>query len=165
MLLDSVRALGSGGSVTEDFRDEIARLAETARDEIRTRDEKAAKRERKRRVHPAIWIGIVLICLELASLGLLTYLQRREIKTYRAQPNRLLTQNDCRGEMYRTYRALVTFRQQTGKMPKDLVELVGKGLLPRAPIDPATKKPLVYSSDGTRFTLHCPDTATGPSSR
>jgi type VI protein secretion system component VasF len=156
-------ALAAEDPVTDDFRREIAELAKTARDEIRQQQEEtAARKERKRKVHPVILVGLVLLLFEVVSLAVLAYMHRSEISAYtHAKQSKLISQDDCRAALYRTYRALVVYKKDNGRFPNELADLVSKNLLDRIPVDPASKLPLVYGSTGERFKLTCPKD-TGP---
>ena len=103
----------------------------------------------------AVWIGIALICVEVISLGVLQTTQSRQLSSRRPQPNPLLHRNDCRGEIYRTYRKIVAYMEDHDRQPPDtLQDLVGRySDIP--PADPVTGKPLVYAKQGAKLVLRC----------
>jgi hypothetical protein len=66
----------------------------------------------------------------------------------------MVRHNDCRAELYRTYRGIVEYARENGTPPRSLEELVGK-YTSRLPTNPATGAPLAYSTDGKGFRLRC----------
>src|SRR5687767_7662916 len=140
--------------MSADLRDEIGRLADQARRDS-TREGPPPKPATERRSSTLVKVGLALAMVELVSLGLLYSLQRREITTRNPQPNPLMSRNDCRGAVYRTYRSILAYRRDHDRPPASLQEMVGM-YVDQVPLDPESGKALIYTSNGTGFTLRCP---------
>lgn len=137
-----------------DVGDRASRLLGEALDEM----EAGAAEDLSRPTRPfsiAIWIGAALIVVELLSLGVLYGSRRVEITERIPELNRLLVRNDCRGEIYRTYRKIAAYADDHGGRPPDsLAELVGP-YSAVVPADPVTSRPLFYAKEGARLVLRC----------
>lgn len=137
------------------FQKEIDRLANGASAEIL----KAAPRvtsPSRRRFSLLVRTGVGLILAEVVLLLVqfrISQHQAPTIGTPLASP--LIAGNDCRAELYTTYRGIVRYERANGRPPLALGELVGR-YLDRLPADPKTGQSLVYASDGLRFSLRCP---------
>lgn len=140
-----------------DFQKEIDRLAVGAVAEIKKAGPVPKPRFR-RRFSILVWTGVVLIFAEAVLLLFQIRVSQQQAAVGTPLLSHLIYGNDCRAVMYATYRGIVRYERENGKPPKALDELLGK-YLDRLPADPATGRSLVYSSDGMRFSLGCPENA------
>ena len=145
-------------SMQADFQKEIDRLADGAFAEIKKAGP-APKPRFRRRFSFLVWTGVVLIFAEAVLLLFQIRVAQQQAAVGTPLLSHLIYGNDCRSVMYATYRGIVRYERENGKPPKALGELLGK-YLDRLPADPETGRSLVYSSDGMRFSLSCPENTT-----
>lgn len=137
------------------FQEEIDRLAVGASAEFKKAAPGAGSRSR-RRFSALVWTGVGLILAEVALFLVQVRVSHRQAPAPGTPiASLMIAGNDCRAELYTTYRGIVRYERANGRPPKALGELVG-GYLDRLPADPKTGQGLVYASDGLRFSLLCP---------
>jgi hypothetical protein len=145
-----------GGPTKPEFREAIGRLAEQAQDEDRRAWHEAHRP--RRRLSYFIRTGIVLILLEGILFLYLHATKQHEAAVSPAATRQILPPNSCARTLHRTYWQIVAYARESGHPPVSLDELVGK-YVEKLPVDPASGKPLLYSTDGTQFDVRCPGAA------
>jgi hypothetical protein len=154
----SARASGHqappGGPLPRDFNDVIGRLAVQAEEEERAAEE-ARRRAARKPFSRFVIAGVTLIAIELGVLWV--YRMHQSRIAVRAAPTvrNLPPENSCGAVAYRTYWQVVKFLKDTQHPPAKLDDLIPR-YLDQIPVDPITRKPLEYSTDGKGFDLHCP---------
>ncbi|HSD10399.1 MAG TPA: hypothetical protein VLF14_05425 [Candidatus Binatia bacterium] len=145
-----------GDPLHPDFSHAIHRLVRQARREDLRAEEELRKRGERSRIYKFIRVGVVLIVLQAALLGYLYVRQNDVVK----DPARVAQAppKTCNAAINRAYWKVVAYLADHGRPPPKLEDLVGS-YVERLPIDPVTGKPLVYSTDGERFTIRCADSA------
>ncbi len=143
-----------GGPLPREFRETISELARQAREEDRRSEQETRKLAQHRPISPIIKLGLVLLVVELVSMGILYSQQHRQITMKLPPPDRIHSRNDCTGVTYRTYWKIVAYIKDNNHPPARLDDLVPK-YLDKVPFDPTTGKPLEYSVNGARFNVHC----------
>jgi len=140
-----------GGPFSPDFHDAIHELAQQARDEDLRAAADLRKRTSHRPIQKFIRLGMVLIALQ-AVVFVYLYSQSNRRIVAPVVTRSLFPKNNCSAVLYRTYWKVVAYFREQGHPPANLSDLV----LEQPPFDPITGKPLVYRTDGERFTLQCP---------
>jgi hypothetical protein len=139
-----------------DFCREIERLAEGAVVEAR-KGVGPVRRRPRRRISILIGAGALLALAEVALLIVqLRISHQQRTATGSRSMSRPVSVGDCRSVLYDTYRGVVAYMHDQGHPPGTLSELIGK-YAERLPSDPRTRQSLLYSSDGRRFSLRCPE--------
>jgi len=140
-----------GDPLHPDFSNAIHRLARHARREDLRAEEELRKRSQRRPIQKFIRIGLVLIALQGALFAYLYAHNKGVAKSESAPPAPPKT---CNAAVNRAYWKVVAYVADHGHPPQKLENLVGS-YVEQVPFDPVTGKPLVYSTDGERFTIHC----------
>ena len=143
-----------GGAPRQEFRDAIDLLAKEAGEQDRLAAEEARRRLARRPISRFIRVGAALVVLELVLLGVM-YGRRHQQVTATARPNSPVFADDCAAVAYKTYWKIAAYIRDQGRAPTTLNDLVGK-YVEKLPTDPKSGKPLAYSTDGSRFDVHCP---------
>jgi hypothetical protein len=140
-----------GDPLHRDFSHAIHRLARHARREDLRAEEELRKRSERRPIQVFIRVGLVLIALQGA---LFAYLYARQKPVARSESVPLAPPKTCNAAINRAYWKVVAYIADHGHPPQKLEDLVGS-YIEQPPFDPVTGKPLVYSTDGDRFTVRC----------
>jgi len=141
-----------GGPPNSEFRDAIQDLAKQAREDDKRADDEMRRRFSAKPISRFIRVGFALIVVQLAVYVYLT--ATREVPH---PPKAEVTEKpakDCSTVARRTSWKIVAYLNDVGHPPETLEVMLGK-YLHKLPTDPVTGKPLVYSTDGKRFDLHC----------
>ena len=141
-------------AMSDDFREQIEYLADQAGEErARIADESRPARLRSP-LRKFLIFGAVVAALEVLLLVYQSSVETKELSTHYA-PNPLLTQQDCVGERYRVSRAILAYMHANQTSPPSLDALVPQ-YLPKLPVDPITKLPLIYKKLKRGSQLDCP---------
>jgi hypothetical protein len=141
-------------AVNDDFREEIEYLADRAGEERARIADEARPSPLRRPLRKFVIFGAVIAVLEVLLLVYQSSVETQELSTHYA-PNPLLTQQDCVGERYRVSRAILAYMQANQTAPPSLDALVPE-YLPKTPVDPITKLPLIYKKLKRGSQLDCP---------
>lgn len=138
--------------MSDDFRAQIQYLEGQAAQQRPTFEEPPKKRPS--RLKAIVGVGLVLVVLELLFL---VFQSREHEQTRRTSDvrNPLSRLTDCRGVAYHTYTKIVAYLGEHGTPPASLGDLLGTHL-DELPLDPVSKQPLIYETDGKGFDLRCP---------
>ncbi len=146
------------------FSNAIQRLARHARREDLRAEEELRKRSARRPIQKFIRVGLILIALQGA---LFAYLYARHKPVAKSESVPQAPPKTCKAAINRAYWKVVAYLADHGHPPEKLENLVGT-YVEQLPFDPVTGKPLVYSTDGDRFTIRCagaPPVTGSPSGR
>ena len=137
------------------FSNAIHRLARQARQEDLRAEEELRKRGERRPFQKFIRVGLVLIALQGA---LFAYLYARQTHVVTPASVAAAPPKTCNAAINRAYWKVVAYLADHGHPPQKLEDLVGS-YVEQLPFNPVTGTPLVYSTDGDRFTIRCADAA------
>jgi len=140
-----------GDPLNPDFSNAIHRLARHARREDLRAEEELRGRGERRPIQEIIRVGLVLIALQGV---LFAYLYAHLKPETRSESVPLAPPKTCNAAINRAYWKVVAYVADHGHPPQQLENLVGS-YIEQLPIDPVTGKPLVYSTDGDRFSIRC----------
>jgi len=142
------------GATSEEFREAIIGLAKQARDEDLRAEAEAKDRLKRTKFGRFVRIGLALIALQGALYVFLTTQAPSATKRKVVGSESVFPENTCNAVLYRTYWKVVAYIRAEGHPPTTLEQMLGK-YLEKLPTDPVKGKPLVYSTDGTKFDLRC----------
>jgi hypothetical protein len=145
-----------GDPLHPDFSNAIHRLARQARREDLRAEEELRKRSERRPIQRLIRVGLVLIALQ-GMLFAYLYARQKPAMTTSASVAPAPPKT-CHAAINRAYWKVVAYVSDHGHPPQKLEDLMDS-YTEQLPSDPVTGKPLVYSTDGDRFTLRCADAA------
>ena len=142
-----------GGPPNAEFRDAIVELANQAREEDLRAEAEIKKRLAKRPFAQFVRLGLALIALQIVLYLYLSH--RRPVVSGTAVHTSIFPASNCNAVLYHTYWKVVAFERDNGRPPTNFEEMLGK-YLDKLPIDPASGKSLLYTTQGDHFELHCP---------
>ncbi len=140
-----------GGPLNPEFRQVVDKLAHQAQEEDRRAKEDADRRAKRQHFSRFLVIGLLLIA---AESGLFVLLYSRTHQSHKPAVTTVPIKN-CSAATHVAYWKIVDYIHAQGHPPANLSDLVPK-YADSVPFDPVSRKPLRYSTDGTKFNVDCP---------